>query len=151
MFLTEMWLQTNDHSQTVELCPPNYDCFNRPRFSGHGGEGLVGVFKKNFKCYKVPCEKILSFEVLTFKLGSLNPIKFAIVYRPPKPPGSFLMELPEFLSTLVLNYDKVVICGDFNIPVDDPTNSCASEFLNITNYFHFKKMYEVKHIIVVIR
>jgi len=85
MFLTECWLQTNDQSQLVELCPPHCDCFNQPRFSGRGG-------RNSLKCNQVPYNGFSSFEILTFKLG-LHPILFAIIYCPPKRTGSFLAEL----------------------------------------------------------
>lgn len=138
MFLTESWLQMNDYSQLAELCPPQYDCFSQPRVSGRGG-GLVSVYRKNFKCHQVRCDEFNSFEVLTLKVGGLQPIIFVIIYRPPKPPGGFLSELPEFLSTLVLNYDRIVLCGDFNIHVDDPNNVNATDFLNMATSFNFKQ------------
>lgn len=79
---------------------------------------MVGasVFKKSFKCHKVTCETFFSFEALIFNLG------------PTKPPGSFFTRTQntEFISTLVLNYDKAVLCVDFNIHVDDSTNSSLS-------------------------
>ena len=69
-----------------------------------------------------------TFEVLTFKHGLLNPVLFAIIHRPPKPTSRFLAELPEFLSSLVLNYDRDVLNSDFNIHVDDSTNVHAIDF-----------------------
>ena len=53
MFLTESWLQTNDYTQLVELCPPDYDCFNQPRGHGRGGDGIVTVHRKNFNCNRI--------------------------------------------------------------------------------------------------
>lgn len=80
----------------VELCPLHYDCFKQPRVSGRSG-GLVGVYRKSFKYYKVTCDEFASFEFL-----SLHPITFAIIYRPPKPTGSFLAELPELFFVAIL-------------------------------------------------
>ena len=40
MLITESWLKMNDNSQLVELCPPQYECYNKPRACGCGG-GLV--------------------------------------------------------------------------------------------------------------
>ncbi len=73
------------------------------------------------------------------KLGGPLPVIFAVIYCPPKPAGPFLMELPEFLSSLVLNYDRIVICGDFNFHVDESSNVLATDFLNITNSFNFQQ------------
>ena len=40
--------------------------------------------------------------------------------------------LSEILSSLVLNHDRIVLCGDFNIHVDDLSNTLATDFLSIT-------------------
>ncbi|KAK0142789.1 hypothetical protein N1851_019280 [Merluccius polli] len=135
MFLTETWLQGADCNQLVELCPPHYECFNQPRVSGRGG-GLVCVYKKSFKCHLLHFNGFSSFEALTFKLAGSYPILFALIYRPPKFASSFLAE---FLSSLVLNFDRVVLCGDFNLHVDDPTNTQAADFLNITSSSNFQQ------------
>jgi len=63
-----------------------------------------------------------------FKLGGPLLVILAIIYSPPKPAGSFLLELPEFLSSLVLNYDRIVLCSDFNIHVDDSSNAHTADF-----------------------
>ena len=71
------------------------------------------------KCYLILCEDFSSFEALTFKLGGPSPIVFAIIYRPPKPAGYFLAEFSDFLSTLIMKYDRIILSGDFNFHVDD--------------------------------
>ena len=108
MFLTETWLQGADCNQLVELCPPHYECFNQPRVSGRGG-GLVCVYKKSFKCHLLHFNGFSSFEALTFKLAGSYPILFALIYRPPKSASSFLAEFPEFLSSLVLNFEETIL------------------------------------------
>lgn len=138
MFLTETWLQPTDCSQLVEACPPHSECFNQPRVSGRGG-GIACVYRKNFNCQLVHFNEFSSFEALTFKLTGSQSILFAIIYRPPKPPGRFLAEFPEFLSSLVLNHDRVVLCGDFSLHVDDSTNSQAADLLNISSSFNFEQ------------
>ena len=138
MFLTETWLQYADCSQLVELCPPHYECFNQPRVSGRGG-GLVCVYKKNFKCNLLHFNGFSSFEALTFKLAGSYPILFALIYRPPKSVSGFLAEFSEFLSSIILNYDRVVLCGDFNLHIDDPSNTLAADFMTITNSFNLQQ------------
>ena len=77
------------------------------------------VYKRNLKCYQIPCEDFSSFEALTFKLGSSSPVVFAIIYRQPKPAGFFLAEFSDFLSTFIRKYDRIILSGDFNFHVDD--------------------------------
>ena len=102
MFLTESWRQSCDHSQLAELCLPDY--FSQPKDGCHGG-GLVTVYSQHFKCNLIACNDFF----LPFKC-------------------SFLMELPEFVSSLVLNQDGIVLCGDFNIHGDESSNVLATHF-----------------------
>lgn len=42
------------------------------------------------------------------------------IYRPPKHNTNFLNDFKGLLSVLCVNYDCVIIDGDFNIHVDNP-------------------------------
>lgn len=71
--------------------------------------------KNNLKCN--------SFESLTLSLtcpnwSNQNAVLFRILYRPPlRAYSEFLTEFSEFLSSTVLNCNKVIV-GDFNVYVD---------------------------------
>ena len=58
--------------------------------------------------------------VLSFAHPDKKTVSFILVtvYRPPGPYSVFLFEFADFLSSLVVNSDKVVIVGDFNIHMD---------------------------------
>lgn len=71
-----------------------------------------------------------------FKICCSEPILCVVVYCPPYSNADFLPEFSDFMSYIVLNYDKVIIAGDFNIHIDDLSNRFASEFLNITESFN---------------
>ncbi len=65
-----------------------------------------------------------SFEILDVTLSdkqnkSVLSLALATVYRPPGPYTDFLKELEDFLSDLLVNVDKALIVGDFNIHVDN--------------------------------
>ena len=64
------------------------------------------------------------------------------IYRPPNSVIGFLDEFSERLSSLVVNFDRVIIVGDFNIHFDTLSNSFAQDFLNICNSFNF-----VQHVV----
>lgn len=57
----------------------------------------------------------------------------------PKPNSSFLSDFSDFISSVVLSHDKILLVGDFNIHVDDLTNSFASEFLNTCDSLNLKQ------------
>ena len=48
-----------------------------------------------------------------------------------------LPEFAEFLSNLVILYDKLVIIGDFNVHVDNNSDALGIAFSSIIEYFVF--------------
>ncbi len=69
----------------------------------------------------------------------MQPIIFVIVYRPPGPYTEFLSEFSEFLLSLVLRTDKVIIVGDFNIHVDNTEDSLSIAFTSILDSIGFSQ------------
>ena len=71
--------------------------------------------------------------VLSFAHPDKKAVRFILVtvYRPPGPYSVFLLEFANFLSSLVVNSDKVVIVGDFNIHMDSEGDPLRSAFLFI--------------------
>ncbi len=67
----------------------------------------------------------------------VQPIQFVTVYRSPGPYSEFLSESSEFLSNLVLETDKVIIVGDFNIHVDVDNDSLGSAFISLLDSIGF--------------
>ncbi len=62
---------------------------------------------------------------------------FVIVYCPPGPYSEFLSEFSEFLSSLVLKTDRVMVIGDFNIHVDNVNDSLGSAFISLLDSVGF--------------
>ena len=66
-----------------------------------------------------------------------------IIYRPPKhSPKVCLEELSELLSGICLEYDCDIKSGDFNLHVDNPENSYASELLSLLDTLHLTQHVE---------
>lgn len=57
------------------------------------------------------------------------------IYRPPKYDARFFDEFAKLLSIVCMEFDCVVLVGDFNIHVDNLTDGCAKELLNILDNF----------------
>ena len=77
-----------------------------------------------------------SFESIVLSLShpnwkTLQPVLFVIVYRAPGPYSDFISEFSEFLSSLVLKSDKVIIVGDFNVHVDVTNDSLSNAFTSL--------------------
>ncbi|XP_054594520.2 uncharacterized protein [Nothobranchius furzeri] len=135
LFLTEVWQQTSDYSGLIELCPSGYSFLSQPRGSGRGG-GLAVVFRDHLPCSSTTSGLFASFELQLIKVGRKDPFYCAVVYRPPGPNGSFLQEFSDFLSSTV-KLSRLVIVGDFNIHVDDPSDHFAMNFSSLMDSFSF--------------
>ncbi len=61
------------------------------------------------------------------------------MYRPPGPYTDFLKEFADFLSDLLVNFDKALIVGDFNIHVDNTNDALGLAFTDLINSFGVKR------------
>lgn len=60
----------------------------------------------------------------------------AVVYRPPKYNKDFIHEFSEFLADILPKYDKLLICGDFNVHVCCPADQFATDFKSLLATFN---------------
>ncbi len=70
---------------------------------------------------------------------SVLSLALATVYRPPGPYTDFLKEFADFLSDLLVNVDKTLIIGDFNIHVDNTNDALGLAFTDLINSFAVKQ------------
>ena len=61
----------------------------------------------------------------------------------PGPYTTFLSEFADFLANLVVNTDKILIVGDFNIHMDNKNDSLRSAFLSITDSIGFSQLVDL--------
>lgn len=76
-----------------------------------------------------------SFELQLFVINLTCPVLCATIYRPPKFNKDFLQEFSEFLSDFIPKFNKLLICGDFNIHVCCAANQLANEFKALLDSF----------------
>ncbi len=101
---------------------------------------MAAIFKNCHKCTPCGNNDYSSFEVLMFKIDSSASVMCLIVYRPSRLEATFLTEFSEFLSSIAVNNDKILIVGAFNFHVDLSANSCAAEFLCIIDSLNFAQL-----------
>ncbi|KAK5851193.1 hypothetical protein PBY51_002007 [Eleginops maclovinus] len=135
LLLTETWLKPGENSAFSELLPPSCSFFSSPRVSGRGGR-LAAVFNDSFKCRLLPTGPYSSFELQLFVVEFASPVLCAVVYRPPKYNKGFIQEFSEFLADTLPKYDKLLICGDFNVHVCCPSDKFATDFKTLLATFN---------------
>ncbi len=133
--LTETWLKSGDCCPLVELCLPNSNFLNALSTISCDG-GIAVVYKNHLNCVPFIAGSFHSFSVLTFKIECDIPVCCMIIYGPPTSYTIFMNDFSTLLSSVVLKFDKIIIVGDFNIHIDDPSNSLATEFLNTAKSFN---------------
>ena len=150
--ITETWLLPSDVTVVSAALPSSYSFHHVPRSTDAGGGGGGGGGGKSLICSRalsnvrvVPNHMdVSSFEFLeiTFSFHLPN-IRMLILYRPGHPGTdcAFMEEFDQFLEILSVCREKLVICGDFNYWLDNPSlKPYTNEFMslldinNMSNY-----------------
>ncbi|CAJ1078415.1 LOW QUALITY PROTEIN: uncharacterized protein LOC116399339 [Xyrichtys novacula] len=137
LFLTETWHKPLDYFSLNQATPTGYTYIDKPRPEGRGG-GIATIHKKDLKIISLSMPTVSSFEHVALKLPAPPPpLIIAIIYRPPKPNPDFLTDLSDLLTQLCALSPSILLLGDFNIHIDNPSCSLACEFLDILQHFSF--------------
>ncbi len=128
--MTETWLKTNDYFGLNESTPPSYCYKHEPRQTG-----VATIYSDILNVTQKTGYRFDSFEILMLNVKlsdkqnkSVLSLALATVYRPPGP-------YTDFLSDLLVNVDKALIVGDFNIHVD----ALELAFTDLINSFGVKQ------------
>ncbi len=127
--LTETWLKANYYIGLNESTPPSYCYKHEPHQTGRG-VGVATIYSDILNVTQKTGYRFNSFEILLLNVTlsdmqkkSVLSLALATVYRPPGPYTDFLKEFADFLSDLLVNVDKALIVGDFNIHVDNTNDA----------------------------
>ncbi len=143
--LTETWLKPNYYISLNESSPPSYCYKHEPRQTSRGG-GVATIYSDILNVTQKTGYRFNSFEILLLNVTlsdmqnkSVLSLPLATVYRPPGPYTDFLKEFADFLSDLLVNVDKALIFGDFNIQVDNTNDALGLAFTDLINSFGVKQ------------
>jgi hypothetical protein len=141
--LNETWLRPDETSSFLSsLHPSEYSLISRPRQHGNGG-GVAFLFKKflKFSQLSIPGAPFQSLEVIAGALDNGNKrICFLNIYRPPSSSFAlFMIEFQSILETFISCPSELIISGDFNIHIDNPTDNHSGQFINLLTSFDLKQ------------
>ena len=145
--LTETWFNNFDSAVRAECLPDGYKLFDIARKDQRGG-GIALVYHNNFVIKVVDSRPHYeSFEAAELILTSsqTSRLRLSIIYRPPYSSahpvctGTFITEFSNYLESFVLCMEPVVICGDFNIHIDDESDPYSTALTDLLQSMALKQ------------
>ncbi len=113
---------------------------HEPRQFGRGG-GVATIYSDIFNVTQKTGYRFNTFEILLLNVTlsamqkkSVLSLALATVYRPPRPYTDSLKEFADFLSDLLVNVDKALIVGDFNIHVYNTNDVLGLAFTDLISF-----------------
>ena len=141
--ITETWLKRNSDVSRSELCLDGYKLLDHMRIGRRGG-GTGLLFRDSLTVTKVDGGEKESFEFSEWliQLPSSHNLRPAITYRPQNdadviriPTSTFFSEFSEYLESVVMCEEQLIIVGDFNFHVDIPEDTDTIKLLDLLESF----------------
>lgn len=137
-FIAETWMPTKNNLTSGLLKESGYNMFHFCRSDKVGG-GVAIVAKTTFVPKNGKTFPAKTFEVFiqNFKLSKESkPVTLVTFYRLQNAnKADFITEFYDFIEFLTTNYSHFLICGDFNVHVNQTNDKFASDFIEILDSF----------------
>ena len=144
-FITETWMTSSNNLTSGLLRESGYNMFHSFRSDRRGG-GVAILTKTSFLTKSGKTFKYQTFEIVVQSVKLFNQaqsINLVTVYRLDESKPVFIQEFYNFIEFLSTNYSNLVICGDFNIHVNKPTETFVSDFNDVLNTFSLSQSVHV--------
>ena len=145
--LTETWFNNFDSAVKAECLPDGYKLFDIARKDQRGG-GIALVYRNSFVIKVVdtrPHYESFDASDLILTSSQTSRLRLSIIYRPPYScahpvcTGTFITEFWNYLESFVLCMEPVVICGDFNIHIDDESDPYSTALTDLLQSMALKQ------------
>lgn len=130
--LTETWFKGR-HPAVKAVTPPGYRITQLPRSSAPGG-GVAVIHRSTLVIVKTVPREYTTMECLELLIKSgTDHLRLVTIYRPPPKAGSpgvpkFMEEFADLLDYLTLSSGHLLVVGDFNIHLDEPSKPAPGQF-----------------------
>ena len=150
---TESWLREGADAVRAELSPDCYKFMGQNRIGrSGGGTGITYCHSLNVK--RIDGGEHESFEFSEWMVSgrSTKKLRVVIIYRPPYSENhsvtvlTFCSEFANYMESILLSKEQLLIVGDMNIHVDDASDADARNFLEFWNHWGYSSMSEDQHI-----
>ena len=143
--VTETWLSANDQAAKAAIIPCGYKLVDCPRVD-RAGDGTALLFAQSVDVKLIDSGEKDSFEFSEYVMNSdNNKLRVCVIYRStysaahPVTAQRFLSEFAQYLESVILSPELLLICGDFNIHVDVVDNHDTIAFLDLLESFALKQ------------
>jgi exonuclease III len=135
--VSETWLKLDDRAKFAEIHDFGFDVISAPR-RGRGG-GVAFLYDPQLlNPVRNDVKKYSSFEVVECVIKTADrTVRLCVVYRSTQAKtkyeetkiSKFFEDFEDYLDNLCEKTGSPIICGDFNLHVEDLSNSCAQNFI----------------------
>ena len=135
--LSETWHRSPGDMLVRLTTPPGYTAVDAVRSSDPNYGGLVIALRADFAWSQVSLPAFHTFEHLAIRLSvdGSSLVVIAVYRRPPKPDQAFFDDLSTLLESVAMMRCSVVLGGDFNIHVENPSDPDTVRFLDVLSTF----------------
>jgi hypothetical protein len=149
LFVSETWLTSANNEITAAIKAQGYNIIHKTRSCTATGKtrgGGVGIIHKiSINVTQTFVKHGDTFESVCAKLKSSNGdnVFCCSIYRPPNVSAElFFTEFDEFLSSVFIKFDKIVIAGDINFHLENPKSTNTIKFNELIGSYGLKQMLE---------
>ena len=140
--VTETFLTEQNNVTRVALHPSGYTFKDQPR-SNSKARGGTGIFhQESFQVCKLSHGEKSSFEYSEWHVSWHNYcVRLCIIYHQPYSAShpitdaTFMHDFESYLDTIVLVDEMLCITGDFNLHIDDPTDTYGCQFNDLLSSY----------------
>ena len=145
-FISEAWIKLKDKSTVAEIKDMGYDIKFRPRKGSKRGGGVCVLYKPDLNVDKCTVRSFKTFEVMqtTIKGCDDNLLRVSTFYRTGQlsvnERTAFINELDEYLESVNELKGEHILCGDFNIHVEDTSSLNTKALYSTTESFGYTQI-----------
>ena len=134
--VTETWFKEIDSAAKIEATPAGYKLLDHLS-PGRTGGGTAIVLRDTFCMSKSAAKVLNSFEYSEWITSGSFRLLLVVVYRRPYSSNhpvtanAFIEEFSQYLETIIMSTDPLLITGDFNIHVNSKSDNDVLNFLDL--------------------
>ena len=145
-FITEAWIKQKHESTIAEICDLGFEIKLQSRKGSKRGGGVCVLYKPDLNVEKCCINtSYKSFEVLQITVKSCcNLYRVSTFYRTgnltTKSRTTFINDLNDYLESLVHLKGENILCGDFNIHVNEELDLNTTELYSVTSSYGYVQL-----------